>query len=35
MIRKELTTQLVEAVIEEIPKDVVGRDAEQIQAQMS
>jgi protein required for attachment to host cells len=35
VIRKELSAQLAEAVIEEIPKDMVGRDVKEIQEHMS
>ena len=35
VIRKELSAQLAEVVIEEISKDMVGRDMKEIQEQMS
>ena len=35
ILRKQMPDPLAQIVIEEIPKDVIGQDAEQIRAQMS
>ena len=35
VIRKQMPGQLAQIVIEEIPKDMIGQDAEEIRAQMS